>query len=209
MLDADFLDWWFSPWRYAVRSPAGLAPALEPLARRDGYRLWCRQANLPADLPASLEPAWQLVATDDGAALRASARLFAGLLAARGQRRDALAALAFAERKWCMAVAATQPLQGCRAPPYTADDALEVVGLVELARRLETQFAGLWPRLRLTLPEPLAERVDALLARVAGESVEASARRAQRCWSLCRQRAAVTWAPNAGPVADTELMKRG
>ncbi|SFL98189.1 hypothetical protein SAMN02982985_02241 [Rugamonas rubra] len=183
----DFVDWWFAPWRHAALAPA---PAAEPLARRDGYRLWCRRAGIAAELPAAFDPAWQVAAGGDGATLRAAARLFAGLLAARAQRAAMLGELSPAERKWCLGVAATQPLLACAAPPYAAGDALEVAGLVELARRLEPRFAGLWPRLRLGLPAALAARVDALLPAAAGQPAEASPRRAQRCWRLCLGRLA-------------------
>ncbi len=188
MLTRDFIDWWFAPWDYAGGAPP--LPAVDRLALRDGYRLWCRRAGIAADLPARFDPAWQAVAAVQGDALLAGARLFGGLIAARAQRRDGLAELAFAERKWCVGVAATQPLHGWPGLRFRAADGIELRGLAELACRLEADFPGLWPRLQLTLPRAAAARLEGLLAGVAPAPPDASAPRARRCWNLCLSRAA-------------------
>jgi hypothetical protein len=189
MLPHFFFEWWFAPWDYAGDAPGRLPLPADRLAQRDGYRLWCEQARVPADLPAEFDPAWQVAATGDGNELIATARLFAGLLAAREHDQQALGALAFADRKWCISIAATQPLRSAGELPYAAEDGIELRGLVELARRLEQGFPGMWPRLRLMLPPAPASRTEALLEAVL-PAPETSAVRAQRCWTLCRNRAA-------------------
>lgn len=183
MLAQDFIDWWFAPWDYAIGAPP--LPAADRLALRDGYWLWCERAGIPAALPAHFDPDWQSVAAVQGEALLAGARLFGGLIAARAQRQDTLAELGFAERKWCVGVAATQPLHGWPGLQFRAADAIELRGMTELACRLEADFPGLWPRLQLTLPKAAAIRVEGLLAGAAPAPLEPSALRAQRCWSLC------------------------
>jgi hypothetical protein len=190
MLPDYFFDWWFAPWAYALEA-AGQPPLSEDwLGQRDGYRLWCAQAHVAADLPASLDPGWHVVAGDTAPELTATARLFAGLIAAREHNQSVLGELAFADRKWCVSIAATQPVRGCQETPYAEDDSIEVRGLFELARRLDQRFPGLWSRLRLMLDPALGARVDSLLdvALAAAENSDASSMRALRCWMLCRVR---------------------
>jgi hypothetical protein len=190
MLPHFFFDWWFAPWGYAVNAPGHLPLAADLLGQRDGYRLWCEQARVTADLPETFDAGWQVVLGANDSELIATARLFAGLLAAREHNQSALAELPFADRKWCVSVAATQPLRSCEDVAYAAGDSIEVRGMFELARRLEHGFSGLWSRLRLILSPALAARVDSLLldAAPAAESAGTSSTRAQRCWTLCRAR---------------------
>jgi len=199
MLPEAFLDWWFAPWTYAAPQPH-LRPLPEQrLAQRDGYRLWCARAGLEADLPRSFDPAWHGAAVANGGELSAAARLFSGLIAARAHDETILRQLPFADRKWCASVAATQPLQGCGiAPGAEAADTPEARGLLELAWRLQAAFPGMWPRLRLSLAPELAGRVDRALDGMAAAQVKgtAGAVRAQRCWQLCRTRAAGAAVPN-------------
>src|SRR3990167_9934149 len=114
MLPHAFVDWWFAPWSYAHAGAAHLPLAADHAGRRDGYRLWCEQAGIAADIPGNFDPAWSDAVCRDGTQLIAGARLFAGLIAAREHEQRLLDALAFSERKWCVSVAATQPLQRCR-----------------------------------------------------------------------------------------------
>jgi hypothetical protein len=187
----DFLvDWWFSPWTYVPVAPIQLLEGAYVLAQRDGYRMWCEQGGISTALPAQFDPEWH-VAVVDGASLVAAARLYAGLFAARAQDQRVLAALRFEDRKWCMSIAATQPLTACRQLSYGTDDALEVRGLVELGRRLECEFPGMWARLRLSLPEQLGKSTEVLVQEAVALNEERgkSSVRAQRCWLLCRIRA--------------------
>ncbi len=187
MLPNSFLDWWFAPWEH---NPAA-APQpwmTDRLAQRDGYRLYCAQGALAPDLPPQCDPAWHVVAGSDGPQLRAAARLFAGLIAARENNAAALAALTPGERSWCLRVAATQPLAGAGPLGYAHDEPMDVRGLAELACHLERGFPGLWPRVRLALPAALAQRVAQLAAAAPAASASASHRRLQRCWQMCRQR---------------------
>lgn len=190
MLPDSFFDWWFAPWAYADNVHGHFSLAVDWLGQRDAYRLWCEQVDVTADLPASLDPGWHVVAGDTGLELTATARLFAGLIAAREHNQSVLGELAFADRKWCVSIAATQPLRGYRDAPYAAEDSIEARGLFELARRLEQGFPGLWSRVRLMLPPALVARVDNLLeaALAAAENTDASSMRSQRCWTLCRAR---------------------
>src|SRR6478736_3882184 len=187
MLPQEFFDWWFTPWAYA-----GAALPLDPLAtgqigQRDGYRLWCDQAGLMASLPADFDPQWHVAAIQDGTLLITTARLFAGLIATRTHDESQLRQLSMQERRWCGQIAATQPLSAAAAP-YTADDCIEIRGLVELGRRLEDAFPGMWDRLQLLLPQELAERSTQLIA-AAEKKSEINANRAQRCWTLCHSQA--------------------
>ncbi|MEN3293144.1 MAG: hypothetical protein V7642_2397 [Burkholderiales bacterium] len=190
MLPDSFFDWWFAPWDYAVNAAPGLPFSGDWLGQRDAYRLWCAQAQVTADLPAGFDPGWLLVAGDSGPELTATARLFAGLIAAREHNQSVLGQLAFPDRKWCVSIAATQPLRGCPDVPFAGDDSIEVRGLFELARRLEQRFPGLWSRVRLLLEPTLVVRVEDLLkvSLAAAENADASSMRAQRCWALCRVR---------------------
>lgn len=179
-LSEDFLNWWFAPWNLGGETPA-FARGASALARRHGYRSWCHAAGLPADLPPAWDSGWQLVAVSDGALLRRAGRLYAAMLAARRSKPALLTALPLAERRWCMAVALTQPLQPLTEPaPATS---LEAWGMAELAGALEAGFAGLWPRLRIVLGGDLPE-MGAPPAPATG------AARSQRCWRMCLERAA-------------------
>ncbi|MES2742998.1 MAG: hypothetical protein V4754_18905 [Pseudomonadota bacterium] len=197
MLSDEFLDWWFTPWDYAL--DAGAADAgwqragltAGPLGARDAYRVWCGRAGIVAELPRELQPGWHVAGTVDGAQLLGTARLFGGLLAVREQERAMLAALSLEEHRWCAAIASTQPLGRLLRPaPGLPAASLEAYGLAELAWRLEYGFAGMWPRLRLLLEGDLVRHVDALLAHGRRDVValEAGAARGQRCWQMCRQR---------------------
>jgi hypothetical protein len=194
MLPDSFFEWWFTPWAYAVNASAQMPAPPDWLGQRDGYRIWCKQAGVPADLPAHLDPGWHVVTGDGPPEMMATARLFAGLIAAREHNQSVLGELAFADRKWCVSIAATQPLRGWQEAPYAADDPIEVRGMFEMARRVEQRFNGLWSRLRLIVPPAIASRVDSLLevAGVGAENADASAARAQRCWTMCRARVSST-----------------
>lgn len=191
MLPQSFFDWWFAPWAYAVEIRGRLPLETDHLGRRDGYRLWCREAQVVADLPQCFDPGWHVAASTGGDELLASARLFGGLIAAREHNGPVLAELAFDDRKWCASIAATQPLRGCAEAGIAPTDTIVVRGLLELALRLEHGFSGMWARLRLGLPVEIAERVDALLRTVHVDDLapDGTALRAQRCWTLCRRRA--------------------
>lgn len=208
MLPHFFFDWWFAPWAFARADAQCLPLSADWLGQRDGYRLWCAELGVVADLPESLDPAWHVAAVESGEELCGAARLFAGLIAAREHNQQVLGELPFADRKWCVSIAATQPLRGAGTLPYAADDDITVRGLVELARRLEPGFPGIWSRLRLTLPAEVAARVDCLLeaALGPGRSIDASAIRAQRCWTLCRGRASTALRAAVAPATDGAAM---
>jgi hypothetical protein len=189
MLPDFFFDWWFAPWGYAVNAPEQLPLAADLLGQRDGYRLWCEQAGVTVDLPEAFDAGWQVVPGANDLNLTATARLFAGLLVAREHNQLVLAELPFADRKWCVSVAATQPLRSCQDVAYAADDSIEVRGMFELARRLEQGFPGLWSRLRLILAPAFAARIDSLLQAASTAESAGASMRAQRCWALCRARA--------------------
>lgn len=194
--DGDFIDWWFSPWHYAldgaVDATAGPVAMHDDLARRDGYRLWCQRAGIAADLPQQGDAAWQALAETDGAALLATARLFGGLLAARQQQTGALAELAPAQRAWCLRTAALQPLVSHGAPLYQPATSLAVRGLTELAYHLHSTAPGVWPRQALALPTETRQPVDQLLQALHEQAPEAAApagaTRVLRCWRMCRDR---------------------
>lgn len=179
-LSDGFLDWWFAPWDLGGDPPA-FSDGASVLARRHGYRIWCDAAGVPADLPASWDSGWQVLAVSDSALLRRAAGLYAALLAARLARHAQLTALPLAERRWCMGVAVTQPLQALTEPgPATA---LQEWGVAELAGALEAGFVGLWPRLRLVLG------VDAFDI-APGSATPGASTRSLRCWRMCLDRAA-------------------
>ncbi|HVK95920.1 MAG TPA: hypothetical protein VM571_14475, partial [Noviherbaspirillum sp.] len=164
MLPDSFLDWWFAPWTYAAGARRRRLPlAADQLGQRDGYRLWCEQANVQVAFPDDFDPAWHVAAVQNANELMNAAKLFAGLIAAREHNQAMLDQLAIPERRWCMSVAITQPLKGCQTVPFTDTDSIEIRGLVELVRRVESGFPGMWTRLRLLLPKTLAARVGALL----------------------------------------------
>lgn len=191
MFAQSLIDWWFMPWSYAAQSGAAWPPMTDPLGSRDRYRLWCRAADVVADFPAQCDSGWSVAAVTDGAQLLAAARLYAGLLAARehdnADARAALLSLSPAERKWCLSVAATQPLRSFAYGIEFDAGAIVLYGLLELARYLNEGFPGMWSRLRLTLPALLAAQVDALLdiAPKGGVAAVLQIARAQRCWGMC------------------------
>ncbi len=190
MLPSPLFDWWFEPWAYASNAVRDTGPKQDRVRLRDGYRLWCKKNAVMDRIPEKFDPAWSVAASTNGAELIAAARMFGGLIAVREQDSKALGALSPADRKWCLGIAATQPLRACRNLQYAADETMEARGLVELARRLEQGFPGMWSRLRLMLPPTLSSRIGELLqaALSSDEGAETSAIRAQRCWHLCRER---------------------
>lgn len=191
-----FLDWWFAPWEYADGTKR-LAYADDALALRDGYRLWCDQTGLAADLPAAFDADWHIACTTNGDELRRTARLFAGLFAARVHEQEVLSRLSIADRKWCAGIASVQPVKAAGPFRTDAQDGIEVGGLAQLAARIETSFPGLWSRLRLMVPESDAGKVDALLqSAAAAPEHQAATARVRRCWQMCRQRASAS--PEAG-----------
>lgn len=190
MLPSSVFDWWFAPWTYAVDSDLRLPLALDRFAQRDGYRLWCSLADVDPDFPPHFHAAWSIAVTSSGSELIAAARLFAGLMAAREHDQNLLGHLSFEDHKWCVSVAATQPIIRCPQVEYAVDESIEVCGLVELARRLESGFPGLWSRLRLTLPRALVDQITMRLrdAAIAIVETDSALIRAQRCWRMCRAR---------------------
>lgn len=184
MLSSEFIDWWFEPWRHANGTVSAKRTSATQAGLRDGYRIWCEQARVAPDLPRQFDPAWQIAVVDSVAKLLGSARLFAGLIAARQHDTAVLSALAFDDRKWCISIAATQPLIGCH-DVFAAHDPIELRGLCELARRLERGFPGIWARLQLMLTAELAASVVARMEAAYRAPAESSVTRAQRCWSLC------------------------
>jgi hypothetical protein len=194
MLSQSFFDWWFAPWNYAAYLPDSMLQAKDQLGLRDGYRLWCKQVQINADLPMQFDPSWNIAICTSADQLLLTAQLFAGLIAARENDTAALQTLPFADRKWCMRTAATQPLRRCCPISYTVDEAIEIRGLVELAVHLEPRCAGMWSRLRLMLEPALVDRIDPLMLATLAQApdIEDSAARAQRCWRMCRNRVDVT-----------------
>lgn len=191
MLSQQTLDWWFSPWSYALNTADFLPYASNMLGQRDGYRLWCRNAGIAADLPQQGDPRWETAFTTSGDELMVTARLFRGLLLAREHAQEKLAALPLSERKWCCSVASTQPLRPTWQSDTAQHEVIEVEGLLDIALRLEHGFPGAWSRLCLTLAPAVVEKVSALMQCVHKDlaSLDDSAARAQRCWRLCRMRA--------------------
>lgn len=170
-----FIDWWFAPWRNG--GPPLPDACRGGLARRDAYRDWCARAGVTAPLPAQADWRWQAAAEVDGAILPRAAELFGGLLAARRQRLQELAQLEPARRRWCLAVALTQPLVDWGAAPPGAPSPYRN-GLRECALRLDSGLPGLWSRLALLLP--CAERPQ-LTPATPGVLRE----RDLRCWLMC------------------------
>lgn len=192
MLAADFIDWWFSPWEYAIDvAPTAFGDDL--IGQRDGYRNWCAESSITSDLPQLFDPHWSSAALRDARQLEQAASLFMGLIAARQPlptHQATLNTLAFDDRKWCLSLAATQLLPAYSVDHPDSDDACAVRGMAELAIRLNVGFPGVWSRLQLTLPQP--ERA-AVQLRVQNswadrDAINRSAVRSQRCWRLCLQR---------------------
>ncbi|WP_326940515.1 hypothetical protein [Actimicrobium sp. GrIS 1.19] len=184
-----FVDWWFAPWSYASAATHASADA-DLVGRRDAYRDWCASMEVPGEFPLQFDPGWHCAVSTDGAELQHTAALFMGLIAARSADQAALSSLSLADRRWCLSIAATQPLQAFAVAHPDSDDTLAGCGLAELAIRLEQGFPGLWPRLRLTLPGELRTAVGLRADNrwPDADHVGRAARRSQRCWRLCRQR---------------------
>lgn len=190
--DVTFLNWWFAPWAYARSAVADALPQ-DTLALRDCYRWWCAQAACAPDLPVSGEPIWHQLSQWSGQQLQAAAALYAGLLAAREHDMVVMASLPPADRKWCAAVASTQPLAPCMRAPYDRTDGAVIRGLAELACFLNHVFPGLWPRLRWSLSGEVAGQIDRLCATptaLAQPVLPLEDRRVARCWLMCGARAA-------------------
>ena len=191
MLSQQSIDWWFSPWSYALSAADLLPHTTDILGQRDGYRMWCDKAGVAADLPRVGDPRWEAAFTVSGEELMSTARLFRGLMLAREHNYERLAGLSFADRKWCCSVASTQPLRPVWQDGTGPEEAIDAEGLLDIALRLQHGFPGAWSRLRLTLSPDVAETVDALMHGIHEdrESLDASVARAQRCWRICRARA--------------------
>ena len=180
-LSDDFFQWWFSPWSYG--GPALPDACRGVLAGRDVYRHWCAAAGVRAQLPDQADWRWQDAACSDGERLQHAAELFGGMLAARRQRLDELAAMAPATRRWCLSVALTQPLADWSGELPESLRNVRGRGLLELALRLEQAFPGMWSRLRLLLPEDLGRQLAPLLA---ARAMALPLRdRDRRCWLMC------------------------
>lgn len=191
MFSDAFYEWWFAPWKYARPGAQSLPLHANELARRDGYQAWCQLNEVASDLSADCDREWEIARTADGDELLATARLFGGLFAARENDTQLLVALPFADRKWCMSVAALQPLSWLHDVSASHAESIEMHGLRELAVHLEHGFPGLWSRLRLLLP---AELADKLVGHAPGKwrrgkAAGSAAPRLQRCWRMCRDRA--------------------
>lgn len=181
-----FLQWWFEPWRYGGRALPAACDSV--LGRRDIYRHWCEGSDVVAGLPAQPAWDWQAAMCHEAPRLLRAAELFAGLLAARSHRNDELARLDPEQRRWCLAVALTQPLADwCVAPPSGAipdAGAFAWRGLAEMALRLERVFPGMWSRLRLLLPPDARAGVAAAMA-AGARSALTPRERDRRCWLMC------------------------
>lgn len=207
MFAQTLIDWWFMPWSYGMhRSDASLLPhEAGMLGQRDGYRLWCRQTDVVPEFPALCDPGWTVATCTDGAQFVATARLFSGLIAARHHDQEELSSLSFADRKWCMSVAAIQPLQHYHQTLNLLAVPLEMRGLCQLAMYLAHGFPGMWSRLRMLLEPATATVVDRFLQDMLGIAIVPLhfPARAQRCWRLCRSRAELASAETE-PVAATK-----
>jgi hypothetical protein len=186
-MSPSFFEWWFSPWNNVDKSWDILRSNGDILAQRDGYRMWCAKADVTPSLPVLYDDLWTEVMTDDPDLLLNSARLFIGIIAACEHNQVILHSLTPDARRWCVSVAATQPLLFLCKATYLESDSIEIHGLVEFAARLNCGFPGLWSRLRLLLPALLANRVSKLLE--SGLDItrysSSSKTRSKRCWRLC------------------------
>jgi hypothetical protein len=189
MLSDDFIDWWFAPWLHADPDQPS-AHGSDLLGQRDGYRDWCAKVGIASSLPAEFDPLWSTAIMTDLSLLQHTASLFIGLIAARQQNRALLDTLDFSDRKWCLSIAATQPLHAYAVEHPASDDSAEIRGLAEFAIRLEHGFPGAWPRLQLMLPptERAAIAVRLQNSWADHQAVNRAAARSQRCWRLCQQR---------------------
>ncbi|MDR6738556.1 hypothetical protein RJO15_20720 [Herbaspirillum huttiense F1] len=194
ILSQAFLDWWFAPWQYLdLAVLPGMSATL--VARRDSYRAWCERAALAPDLPRLFNPGWQSAASQQGLELRRRAGLFGGLFAAREHQQSVLGTLTRDQQTWCQRISLAQPLTRC-VPRISSPDGAQadavLVGLAELAWRLQQHFPGMWARLRGLLDPSERSRIDSALPAAAQSPVAesaAAARRALRCWQSCCTRA--------------------
>lgn len=186
-MSPEFLQWWFSPWANVADSRTNIGVEDDELARRDAYPHWCAQAGVSADFPESCDWRWAEVVTDDVKGLASTARLFMGIIAAGERDQSLLSELPAADRKWCVRVAATQPLSAACKTAYVQTDRMTTRGFVELAARLESDFPGLWSRLSLMIPIPVSTCISELLETgvLTSNFSNSAIVRAQRCWRLC------------------------
>ena len=187
MLTTTFVEWWHRPWLLTPEH-SYFPQARGDFALRHAYPHWCTQAEVVAALPTQFETAWCSLAELNPEQLRAAARLFSGILLASLQQHARLDTLSSAERKWCLGIAATQPLKKLTAGNINSISDLESSGMDELALQLNMEFPGLWSRLRLQLPakrEPAAAAQHPSLP--ANMPTAATLARARRCWQLCCQ----------------------
>lgn len=191
MLSQLFLEWWFDPWRYAAVRNRSMLDAEDYFGRRDAYRLWCLDAGVAQGLPPKFDAGWCVMACRTSATVLGAARLFGGLVAARDRNLDSLCFFRPAERKWCLSIAATQPLQSLSGLLVQSVGGAQLCGLLELSIYLERGFPGLWSRVRLALPDALAQEMgthlDTCRADRSGNAQSDS--RPQRCWRMCLARA--------------------
>lgn len=191
MLTPTFLDWWFAPWAYAGTGSTVLGLATDTLGLRDAYPIWCDAHQVDTAFPDSFDPAWQHAAATDASLFETAAGLFGGLISARANDQKVLRAISQEQRRWCMSVAITQPLQPWSGWTELGSDvtgeAHVVRGLIELVRRIEPACPGMWSRLRLLVAPDTAAQVDAAYERIrtSGAPELGNVQRAQRCWSMC------------------------
>lgn len=211
MLSQSFLSWWFEPWEYASQT-CYVPFARDTPGKRDAYRIWCRVARVEPDLPLHFDPGWCVAASDHADLLIGAASLFCGLIACRNGNSMNLDCLPFEDRKWCMSVAATQPLRSVSGLFPGASPADASIGLAELSIRLEHGFPGFWPRLRLLLSSEEQGRVEALARRRTSEEQaqesQAARIRAQRCWRMCLMRHSQRGTSVGGVFKEADLLRR-
>jgi hypothetical protein len=170
-----------------------LPQATDTLAKRDGYRLWCQGANVEPDLPARFDAGWCFTESFSSASLVGSIQLFSGLMAARAKDFRKLEHFDTFSRKWCLSVAATQPsIPSFDYGAFTrSSDLLLLLAYSELQTHLESQFLGVWSRLRLLLADvditKLSNFHSTHNADNAAQTMFSSSR-AQRCWRMCLNR---------------------
>ncbi|GAA4031362.1 hypothetical protein [Actimicrobium antarcticum] len=189
MVTDAFIDWWFAPWNHAGEDAPPI-PGDDAVGKRDAYRNWCAEAHVASDFPLQFDPAWSIVAGIEQAQLQHTASLFMGLIAARQPDQSVLRSLPFDDQKWCLSIAATQPLQPFSVNHPQSQDDVHTRGLAELAIRLEQGFPGLWSRLQLGLPLAIRSAVAIRMQNCWADQnqIARSSIRSQRCWRWCRQR---------------------
>jgi hypothetical protein len=191
MLSPSFLDWWFSPWKYASSALEIFPFATDELSKRDAYRLWCCNADVQPALPEKFNAGWCFAESLSTESLMGSAWIFSGLMAARNKDFVKLAHVDVETRKWCLSIASTQP---SKSWPQLINSNYEkrffsLPALFELRIHLDEHFPGLWSRIRLLLPAKyltLLENFEHDIAK--SESTMFSNVRAQRCWQMSLKR---------------------